>query len=343
MLRALWAGERVTHRGRHYTVDGVELRPRPVQERLPIWIGGNSPPALRRAARYDGWSADTTSPEGDARSRPEDLARSVATSGRSAVMDGVRRRRQRPDPAGADPAALRRGRRDVVARELPRHARQLRRDARGRTGAARRASRRAADARRRRTPPGGAAPPAARRRAASRSRRPNPRAQVGGSRSARRPPPRSRSRRSGKNLLLAFEGGYVLHSHLRMNGRWTLVPRGSDAARPTVARPPRLAGRGAAVERPGARAARARRSGRLGPDILAAPPDARRGCSRNLRARRPGPRGRRRAPRPAPRRRDRQQVEGGGALGRREVSPWRPLAETTGRGAARRARRRGRA
>src|SRR3954451_14680807 len=32
----------------------------------------------------------------------------------------------------------------------------------------------------------------------------------------------------GKNLLLAFDGGYVLHSHLRMSGRWTIVPRGTD-------------------------------------------------------------------------------------------------------------------
>jgi endonuclease-8 len=31
----------------------------------------------------------------------------------------------------------------------------------------------------------------------------------------------------GKNLLLAFEGGYVLRSHLRMSGRWSVVPRGS--------------------------------------------------------------------------------------------------------------------
>ena len=31
----------------------------------------------------------------------------------------------------------------------------------------------------------------------------------------------------GKNLLLTFEGGLVLRSHLRMSGRWTVVPRGS--------------------------------------------------------------------------------------------------------------------
>ncbi len=31
----------------------------------------------------------------------------------------------------------------------------------------------------------------------------------------------------GKHLLLRFEGGVVLRSHLRMNGRWRLEPRGS--------------------------------------------------------------------------------------------------------------------
>lgn len=78
VLRGLWSGDRVTHRGAHYTVEGVALRPRPVQERLPIWIGGNSPRAVRRAARYDGWSADTTNLEGMT-SSPDDVARSVET------------------------------------------------------------------------------------------------------------------------------------------------------------------------------------------------------------------------------------------------------------------------
>jgi probable F420-dependent oxidoreductase len=63
LLRRLWAGERVEHRGTHFTVEGVALAPRPLQEPLPIWIGGNAPPALRRAARFDGWIADTADPE----------------------------------------------------------------------------------------------------------------------------------------------------------------------------------------------------------------------------------------------------------------------------------------
>jgi probable F420-dependent oxidoreductase len=42
---------------RAFTVDGrVGLQPRPVQSpRPPIWVGGSSRPALRRAARWDGW------------------------------------------------------------------------------------------------------------------------------------------------------------------------------------------------------------------------------------------------------------------------------------------------
>ena len=34
----------------------------------------------------------------------------------------------------------------------------------------------------------------------------------------------------GKNLLLRFEGGLVVRSHLRMTGRWQLVPRGKPRA-----------------------------------------------------------------------------------------------------------------
>jgi endonuclease VIII len=86
----------------------------------------------------------------------------------------------------------------------------------------------------------------------------------------------------GKNLLLEFEGGLVLHSHLRMNGRWTLVARGSGrewtgrALVPSRGQP-WLVLRGSRVE---ARQwngpvleLHARSIRRLGPDILDAPPD----------------------------------------------------------------------
>jgi probable F420-dependent oxidoreductase len=56
LVAALWSGQPVAHNGRHYRVEGVSLAPLPVQQpRPPIWIGGDSPAARRRAARWDGW------------------------------------------------------------------------------------------------------------------------------------------------------------------------------------------------------------------------------------------------------------------------------------------------
>lgn len=76
----------------------------------------------------------------------------------------------------------------------------------------------------------------------------------------------------GKNLILRFEGGLVLRSHLRMSGRWTVRARGAA-----------LRGRPWLVLRGGVREAvlwggsvlelNARAVRRLGPDILARPPD----------------------------------------------------------------------
>jgi probable F420-dependent oxidoreductase len=58
ILRRLLAGERMSVEGRHYRYSDLELHPRPVQRSLPIWIGGFSEPAARRAARLgDGYIA----------------------------------------------------------------------------------------------------------------------------------------------------------------------------------------------------------------------------------------------------------------------------------------------
>jgi probable F420-dependent oxidoreductase len=86
LLRALWAGEEVRHHGRHYTVDGVTLAPTPVQDSVPIWIGGNRAPSLRRASRWDGWVADSAAPTGMPLT-PDDVARSIDAIGRRDRFD----------------------------------------------------------------------------------------------------------------------------------------------------------------------------------------------------------------------------------------------------------------
>ena len=88
LLRRLWAGERLEHRGRHYTVAGVTLAPLPLQQPLPIWIGGNSRRALARAARFDGWFADSSDPQGMTIS-PDELAERITSIGRSDGFDVV--------------------------------------------------------------------------------------------------------------------------------------------------------------------------------------------------------------------------------------------------------------
>jgi endonuclease-8 len=73
----------------------------------------------------------------------------------------------------------------------------------------------------------------------------------------------------GKNLLLRFEGGVTLRSHLRMNGRWLVVPRGARRSSS-----PWLVLRGREWEAlqlngPVLSLADAPRVRRLGPDVLA--------------------------------------------------------------------------
>jgi probable F420-dependent oxidoreductase len=86
LLRGLWSGLEIHHEGEHYRVDGVKLAPTPVQERVPIWIGGNREPSLRRAARWDGWLADSADPTGMTLS-PEDVRRRIAAIGRRDGFD----------------------------------------------------------------------------------------------------------------------------------------------------------------------------------------------------------------------------------------------------------------
>jgi probable F420-dependent oxidoreductase len=56
-LRACFAAEVPTHDGEEWSFSGLAQRPRPVQPGgPPIWVGGSSIPAIRRAAqRGDGW------------------------------------------------------------------------------------------------------------------------------------------------------------------------------------------------------------------------------------------------------------------------------------------------
>jgi probable F420-dependent oxidoreductase len=64
LLRRLWAGEEVTYHGQGLDLEGVTLRPLPVQQPLEPWLGGMAPAALRRCGRLaDGWLPSLCTPE----------------------------------------------------------------------------------------------------------------------------------------------------------------------------------------------------------------------------------------------------------------------------------------
>ena len=60
VLEKLWSGEWVEHHGEFYDFPRLEMTPAPVG-RVPIYVGGLSDAALRRAARHDGWISDLIS------------------------------------------------------------------------------------------------------------------------------------------------------------------------------------------------------------------------------------------------------------------------------------------
>jgi probable F420-dependent oxidoreductase len=93
VLRALWRGGPVTHRGRFYAFAGVEIAPVPARPGgPPLLVGGRSAGALRRAGRLgDGWLAYMASPERFARDMAE-VRRAAEEAGR--------------DPAGLLPALV---------------------------------------------------------------------------------------------------------------------------------------------------------------------------------------------------------------------------------------------
>ena len=56
LLRRLWAEDNVDHDGPHWHLEAATVRPKPVQQPLDVWLGGQAPSELRRIGRLgDGW------------------------------------------------------------------------------------------------------------------------------------------------------------------------------------------------------------------------------------------------------------------------------------------------
>ncbi len=93
-MRALWEEEAPSLAGRDVTFQELLFRPKPVQPRVPIWVGGESDAALRRTARFgDAWYPASHNHES-----PLDTPERLAA--------GIARLRAAAEAAGRDPAEL---------------------------------------------------------------------------------------------------------------------------------------------------------------------------------------------------------------------------------------------
>lgn len=125
LMRRLWTEDDVTHAGARFAVDGLTLRPRPVQSPIDVWLGGQAPSELRRVGRLgdgwlpsfstvddvaEGWAAVTEAAAAHGRTiDPEHLGAVVAYT-HTGVPDAVRallgRRRPDLDPELVVPVGL---------------------------------------------------------------------------------------------------------------------------------------------------------------------------------------------------------------------------------------------
>jgi probable F420-dependent oxidoreductase len=115
VCRRLWTDPVVEHEGDFFRFDAVCFEPKPVQSPLPLHVGGDSGPAMRRAVTQgQGWIGMLQTPEtfADAvtalRARCERSGRDVATLERTALAP-------RPDEAELDAWATAGATRLIVA------------------------------------------------------------------------------------------------------------------------------------------------------------------------------------------------------------------------------------
>lgn len=87
ILKALWSKDSAGFKGKFWSFDPVMISPRPAQQpHPPIWVGGNSKAAARRAALYgEGWHPFSITPA-EYRENAEAAREVIAKTGRTAPL-----------------------------------------------------------------------------------------------------------------------------------------------------------------------------------------------------------------------------------------------------------------
>lgn len=89
VLRRLWTNEVVDYKGRWHHIPDAGIKPLPVQQPIPVWIGGYVEATLRRVGRIgDGWFP-RQQPGDDLRADLEILAEAALDAGRDPADIGI--------------------------------------------------------------------------------------------------------------------------------------------------------------------------------------------------------------------------------------------------------------
>ena len=92
LMRALWAAPTITYHGRWHHVDNAGIRPLPVRQKIPIWIGGVAETVLRRIGRTgDGWLPQRP-PDDEAAALLDRIRGYAGEAGRSPTEIGIEAR-----------------------------------------------------------------------------------------------------------------------------------------------------------------------------------------------------------------------------------------------------------
>jgi probable F420-dependent oxidoreductase len=91
LLRLCWGESHIEHEGRFYRAPAIAMEPKsPQGGRLPIWIGGGSPAALKRTGeRGDGWLAQAYTDPDRARDAIATIHRHAEAAGRDPQAIGL--------------------------------------------------------------------------------------------------------------------------------------------------------------------------------------------------------------------------------------------------------------
>lgn len=111
IFRLLWSTEQSEFHGKFYQFDGIACFPKPLQNPLPIWVGGHSKRAIRRAVTYgQAWHPTRQTPDFVAAHLPY-LRQEAMQAGRDphSIIISLKRSLHMTDVVRSETVALRSG------------------------------------------------------------------------------------------------------------------------------------------------------------------------------------------------------------------------------------------